>query len=343
MADQVAGAALRHVALRHVALLHRKRAEYLSTVTEFLGTACDRGEPVLAAVPGERIGELRRALGGRARVSFLDMTELGRNPATIIPAIRAFTDRHAGQRVSYLGEPAWPGRTAAELVEAARHEALINIAFAATPISILCPYDAALPASARADARCTHPEIIEGGTARASGDYLGPHGLPPRCERPLADPPTGADRLSYQSDLRPLRALVAARAIGYGLSETRASDLVLAVSEIAANTLRHTSGGGTLSVWTAAGEILCEVRDSGWIEDPLAGRTKPPEHPTGRQGLWVVNKICDLVELRSSRSGTSIRLHMSLARDIRGGQSRWAAALPALMSPSPAAPQQQPG
>jgi anti-sigma regulatory factor (Ser/Thr protein kinase) len=333
MADQAAA-----TALRHMALFYRKRAEYLSAVTGFLRAASDRDEPVLAAVPGERVAGLRQALGARARVSFVDMTDVGRNPAKIIPAIRAFTDRHSGQRVSFLGEPAWPGRSASELVEATRHEALINLAFATTPVSILCPYDAALPASVRDDAGCTHPEIIEGADSRASGGYLGTHGMPPRCDRPLTDPPPGAERLSYESDLRPVRALVAARATGYGLSETRATDLVLAVSEIAANTLRHTSGGGALSVWSATGEILCEVRDTGWIADPLAGRTKPPENPTGQQGLWVVNKVCDLVELRSSRSGTSIRLHMSLASGARAGRSRWPASVPAAISVSPAGP-----
>jgi anti-sigma regulatory factor (Ser/Thr protein kinase) len=312
--DQVADEAL-----RHVALFYGKRAEYLAAVSAFLREAVNRGEPVLAAVPGERIGKLGRAVGPQAReVTFVDMCETGRNPGAIIPAIRAFTDQHAGKRVSYLGEPAWPGRTAAELVEATRHEALINLAFETTPVSMLCPYDAALPLTARDDARHTHPQIIEHGTTSASSEYLGAHGLPERCRLPLGHPPTRARDLSYDTDLRPLRALVAARSIQAGLPETRASDLVLAVSEVAANTLRHTPGGGTLSVWAEPGEIVCEIRDQGWIADPLAGRLRPPEHPTGRQGLWVVNMICDLVELRSGRSGTTIRLHMGTAVRARG-------------------------
>ncbi len=58
------------------------------------------------------------------------MAELGRNPARIIPEVQAFTDKHPGQRVRFVGEPIWPGRSAAEICEATRHEALLNLAFA---------------------------------------------------------------------------------------------------------------------------------------------------------------------------------------------------------------------
>jgi anti-sigma regulatory factor (Ser/Thr protein kinase) len=299
--------------LRHAALFFRGPADYLASVTAFLRAAVDRSEPVLAALPGERAREVSRALGASARqVTVVDVAELGRNPAVILPAIQGFADQHRGQRVSYLGEPAWPDRTAAEYVEVARHEALTNLALADTPISILCPYGQALPGTVRDEARCTHPTVIEQGSSHASGEYLGMRGLPARCELPLAEPPPGATTITYLTDLRPVRALVAARAVAAGLAEAGVSDLVLAVSELAANTLRHTTGSGTLSVWSQPDEILCEVRDSGWIADPLAGRRRPPEHPTGRQGLWVVNKICDLVELRSSQAGTTVRLHMDL-------------------------------
>jgi anti-sigma regulatory factor (Ser/Thr protein kinase) len=303
-------------ALRHEALFYRARSEYLEAVTAFLHACLDRGEPVLAAVPGERAGQIASALGwttGAAeKVSFADMAVIGRNPAAIIPAIRTFADRHPGGRFGFVCEPAWPGRSAAELIEATKHEALVNLAFAGTGGTILCPYDAAaLPASAVADARQTHPVVTEQGHRYGSGAYLGAR-LPPRCEQPLADPPPGADLLAYHTDLRPVRTLVAARATAAGLTEARASDLVLAVSEIAANTIRHTAGGGEVRVWTAAAEIVCEVRDHGWITDPLAGQLRPPAHPAGRQGLWVVNKLCDLVELRSGRSGTTVRLHMSV-------------------------------
>jgi putative transposase len=33
--------------------------------------------------------------------------------------------------------------------------------------------------------------------------------------------------------------------------------------QLAANTLRHTDGGGAVQVWRTAGQILCQVADTG--------------------------------------------------------------------------------
>jgi anti-sigma regulatory factor (Ser/Thr protein kinase) len=108
-----------------------------------------------------------------------------------------------------------------------------------------------------------------------------------------------------------LRRLVAGYAHRTGLRDDRAGNLVLAASEIAANTLRHTSAGGTMHIWHTGEEILCQIKDRGWITDPLAGRTRQPADGRGH-GLWVVNQVCDLVELRTGPAGTTIRLHMNI-------------------------------
>jgi len=320
--------------LRHLAFFYRTRAEYLATLKHFVAGALGRGEPVYVAVPGDRLEALRAALATDAhRVVFADMADLGRNPSGIIPAIRAFIDRHPGQRVNYVGEPAWPGRTAAELFEAAKHESLINLAFSGAAATIMCPYDhARLPERVLADAKCTHPELMQRGVSRSSDLYLGPGHLPPRCTEPLPPPPPSAEGLSYGGDLRPVRALVARLAAEAGLPEARASDLVLAVSEVAANTLRHTSGAGTLSVWRTRGEILCQIHDEGRITDPLAGRRRPPEQVPGHNGLWVVNQVCDLVEMRTGETGTTVRMHMSLGWKARLRQARVARLASALVS-----------
>jgi anti-sigma regulatory factor (Ser/Thr protein kinase) len=242
------------------------------------------------------------------------MSVLGRNPSRIIPAIRDFMDMHPGRRVTCLGEPVWAGRAGPELREAARHEALTNLAFADDPLTIVCPYDvAALPPDVVAGAACTHPVLTAEGHQVPSPAYLGAGRLPPGCESPLPPVPPGAVRLDYSSDLRAVRALVAGRAAKAGLPEARAADLVLAVSEVTANTLRHTCATGTLAVWWDEDEIVCQVEDAGHITDPLAGRWRPAASFVGRQGLWVVNQVCDLVELRSAPAGTTVRMHMRLA------------------------------
>jgi len=117
---------------------------------------------------------------------------------------------------------------------------------------------------------------------------------------------------TYRTNLSEVRALVRKHAIDAGLTEARANDLVLAVSEVAANTLRHTQSFGTLDIWHDADEVVCEVRDSGTITDPLAGRRLPPPDASGGHGLWLVHQVCDLVELRSDSRGTTVRMHMAI-------------------------------
>ena len=301
-------------ALRHVGFFYRTMDEYARTVAAFLRAGIAVGEPAFAAVPPGKLGVIMDALGSDARhIGFADMTLLGRNPAWIIPRVREFTGRHAGRRVRYLDEPIWASRNAAELREATRHEALINLAFAAADAEILCPYDAAeLDPAILADARRTHPALLTEGRLGVSPGYAVPFRIPSSCSLPLSPPPRGAMFHPYRSNLSEVRALVLEHARAAGLPEARANDLVLAVSEVAANTLRHTSSDGTLTIWHDRAEIVCEVRDKGIITDPLAGRRRPPQDANGGHGLWLVHQVCDLVELRSDTSGTTVRMHMAI-------------------------------
>ena len=297
---------------RHVGFFYRTEDEYAATVARFLRDGLAAGEPVFAAIPPARIALVRDALGADApRVEFADMTEMGRNPAWIIPRVLAFTGQHAGRRVRYVGEPAWAARTAAELREATRHEALINLAFAGTDADILCPYDTAgLPPAIITDAMRTHPLFLSDGDRGTSPVYAVPSQIPSSCSLPLPAPPHDAMFHTYRTDLSEVRALVLKHARDAGLTDARANDLVLAVSEVAANTLRHTQSQGTLTIWHEPDEIVCEIHDEGRITDPLAGRRRPAPDALGGHGLWLVHQLCDLVELRSDESGTTIRMHM---------------------------------
>jgi anti-sigma regulatory factor (Ser/Thr protein kinase) len=297
----------------HLALFYHDQAGYLAGIRAFAHDGLMSAEPVFVAVPGDKLALLRSQLGEQfPRVSYADMTELGRNPGRIIPALRDFTEAHPGCRVRLISEPVWPGRSAAETREATKHEALINLAFSGTPAAIMCPYDAAaLAPAAISEARCTHPAIVQNGQPQSSAEFAGPGLVPQQCHRPLPVPPSSAAALRYNADLRPVRRMVAGHAGHAGLAPERAADLVLAVSEIAANTLRHTPGDGQLLVWHTGQEILCQIQDRGWITDPLAGQQRRPASERGH-GLWVVNQLCDLVEVRTGQAGTTVRLHMCL-------------------------------
>lgn len=300
--------------LKHVGFFYRDQAEYLAQTLGFARAGLARGEPLLIAVPGPKVRLLEDGLAGdHGEVLFRDMTDMGRNPARIIPAVRAFADKHRGQRFRFVGEPIWPERTPEEVCEAIRHEALINLAFAQMPAAILCPYDATrLAPSALTGGRRTHAELLAQGRPAAATGQATPWELPPECDRPLPPPPASAEVLSYDTDLAPVRRLVDSHARRTGLAPERVSDLVLAVSEAAANTLGHTASGGTLHVWHDHREVLCQVHDQGYIADPLVGRVRHrPE--SGGHGLFLVNQVCDLTELRTGEAGTTVRMHMRLA------------------------------
>jgi anti-sigma regulatory factor (Ser/Thr protein kinase) len=119
---------------------------------------------------------------------------------------------------------------------------------------------------------------------------------------------------TYTTDLAAIRAVVHRYAVKAGLTEARAIDLVLAVSEVAANTVRHARSPGSLQIWYDSEEIICQIHDEGTITDPLAGTRTPPVDALGGHGLWIVRQVCDQVEMQSDETGTTIRLHMELPR-----------------------------
>jgi anti-sigma regulatory factor (Ser/Thr protein kinase) len=124
---------------------------------------------------------------------------------------------------------------------------------------------------------------------------------------------------TYRTDLSQVRALVLQHAREAGLTEGKANDLVLAVSEVAANTLRHTRSPGTLTLWHDNDQIVCEIHDEGTISDPMAGLRRPPPDASGGHGLWLVRQVCDQVELRSDENGTTIRMRMAIRPDDAEG------------------------
>ncbi|MGW7329453.1 anti-sigma factor RsbA family regulatory protein [Streptomyces sp. NPDC054840] len=310
----------------HPALFYRGQAGYLAGVGGFVRAALAADEPVLVAVPGPRLEGLREDLGaGTTGVTWTDMTHLGRNPGRILAALQDFADRHAGRPARIVGEPIWPGRSRAEVLEATRHEALINTAFAGRQATILCPYDVlGLPAAVVSDARRTHPTLLEDGQALLSPDYADASSVCADCDDPLPEPDGGAPWLTYtHGELGEVRAYAEAWARGTDLSAARRGDLVLAVSEAAANSLAHGGGKGALRLWSTAGAgastgagagagVVAEIRDGGHLADPLAGRRRPSlASVDGGRGLWMIHQLCDLVEIRASDSGLTLRLHMA--------------------------------
>lgn len=299
----------------HPALFYRTSEEYLTGVGGFVRAALEAGEPAFVAVPGVQLTALREWLGDTAEaVDFADMTVLGRNPGRILAALQGFADQHPGRPVRIVGEPIWPERSHAEILEATRHEALINTAFARRHATILCPYYVpGLPESVVADARRTHPVLIHNGCTRTSDAYVEPAVVCADCDQPLPAP-TDALTVHYTADqLAHVRERAGAWATASSPDKARASDLVLAISEAAANSLAHGGGRGTLRLWTtASGTLIAEISDAGHLGDPLAGRARPGlASSNGGRGLWMIHQLCDLVEIRATPAGLTLRLHLT--------------------------------
>ncbi|MDT0166804.1 ATP-binding protein [Actinotalea sp. AC32] len=111
-----------------------------------------------------------------------------------------------------------------------------------------------------------------------------------------------------RGDLSSVRHWVRREARDVGLTEDRTDDMVLAVSELAANSVDHGGGSGSVRAWGEPGAFVVEVEDEGHIADPLAGlRTPGPDQLRGR-GLWMVNQLADRVHLRSTPAGTTARV-----------------------------------
>ena len=293
----------------HQALFYRDSDEYLDGILEFINPALERDEPVAITVPEPKLKLLRAELGDRvSRIELLDMVELGRNPGRIIPAVLAMIERHGRRPLRYVGEAIWPGRTFEEVCEATRHEALINLAWPDAGIRVLCPYDvASLDDRVLGDARRTHPGVVRDRRLEPSSAY-GHGAVPSRCEQPLSDPPPGSMTRAFDVDeLGRVRTWVAEWAASSGLDEDRTAEIVTAVNELATNSIRHAGAHGALRFWATPGDVIFQVEDSGHIANPLAGRRL---HATagGGLGLWMVNELCDLVEVRTSAAGTTIRV-----------------------------------
>ena len=138
-----------------------------------------------------------------------------------------------------------------------------------------------------------------------------------------------------------LRAAVLAQAGQAGLSEERASEVVLAVHELAANAVAHGGGYGRLRLWDLPGALRCEVLDigpagagcppgpaapGGAPGSPVAGgplgtpgaggpsEAADPWPTADGHGLWLVRQVADQLDLWSGPRGT--RAIVTFARQL---------------------------
>jgi anti-sigma regulatory factor (Ser/Thr protein kinase) len=160
------------------------------------------------------------------------------------------------------------------------------------------------------DARGRQAFATNGGAAGAEEDGEAKAGHPPSFESPLPACPSGARELSFAAEqLGALRHALAHWAGEEQLGAAPTEELVLAVNELATNSVRYGGGRGRLLLWRESEALVCEVRDEGHIKDPFTGRSPPAANQHRGRGLWLVYQLCDNVQIHSTAAGTAVRVH----------------------------------
>ena len=298
---------------RHEAFLWRGRSEYVAGLVPFVVEGLDEGETVIVGTTAEHAHWLRVELGARAaNVQFVDMEHLARNPARVVPALMALLEEccGAGRPARAIGEPVWPGRSPAEVVEAQLLEAQLNLAVDPDlPFWLVCPYDADLADALLDDAGRSHPVLATPTSYAGSGTY---RGRDHARELFIADLPEldvpDADVWVAERTLDLAAEQVTLRAAAGDLPSDKVVTLNGVVRDLVVDSVRRGARQARVRVWDEPSALVCEVFDPMVVGDLLVGRRAPSSGRT--DPVWFANQVCDLVQVRSNLRGTSVRLHL---------------------------------
>jgi anti-sigma regulatory factor (Ser/Thr protein kinase) len=264
-------------------------------------------EQVMFLVSADKGDELKDRLGDRpGDITYLAMDEHVRNPARLITLIDGFRSGADGRRCVSVYEPAFGG-TSASLAETRFGESVLNSpVLQSWNLALLCLYDTStLDDTALSDMRRSHP-AVRGEEANSAYE---PELAGTLFAEALPDVPSGAVTHEVVGrDLAAAREFV--RSNGADLAPDRREDLVLAANEVITNSVQHGGGRCRMAMWDEDDSVVCNVQDAGHITDPLVGRLAPTAQATAGRGLWLANHLCDLVQIRSSQAGTTVRLRM---------------------------------
>jgi anti-sigma regulatory factor (Ser/Thr protein kinase) len=123
-------------------------------------------------------------------------------------------------------------------------------------------------------------------------------------------------------DLYQVRAAVAAHAAELGLSLELTNDVVIAVHELASNSVRHGPGRGRLRIWAIERTLICEVTDGAAAHTdavlPEQIRSTSLDYPDlpwpvePGHGLWLVGKVADRLTVCCDDHGSAATARFDL-------------------------------
>jgi transcriptional regulator with XRE-family HTH domain len=173
------GAATSPPLLSHRGLIYGSDSELLTASIPFLAEGIERSESILVVTTKRHIRLLRDALGDADQhVDFVESSQWYLSPHQALSRMRSYLkDRcEAGARwIRVIGEPVWAGRSRSEVGAWTRYESILNLSFASSPATIVCPYDArSVERRVVTGAQHTHPEIEDHGGVSLSSAYREP-------------------------------------------------------------------------------------------------------------------------------------------------------------------------
>jgi len=307
------GAAAEHDGYFHEAAFYDSDDDFVALVEPFLRDGVAAGEPTLVACAERNTALLREAVGDLDGIAFVPGEQQYRSPGFTVAAYRAmFGSLVAGgaSQIRVIGDVPHPG-VGVPWDGWARYEAAINHAYDDFPLWGLCPYDTrTTPDHVLEEVQRTHQWLAsESGHHRNHG-YLDPR-LVLQQLSPSPDPIEVCTPDLEAVDPTPASArhLVEALAQGTDLEPSSVANLVLAVSEVVTNSIRHGEPPRIMRAWSERDRVVVTVKDGGpGLADPLTGLLEPdPEQPSGR-GMWIVHQVCSDVGLRTEADGFTVRL-----------------------------------
>jgi anti-sigma regulatory factor (Ser/Thr protein kinase) len=302
------------IRLRHAVEFHDGTADQLARAVDFARATVHRGEQLAVALPAAIEDAVFGAVGHAGVVAltapFGASGGSGQTTAaTWARELRSLVQSDAGVTVLCGHDPVHDGVDGGYWTEL---DAALNVSLAELPVDLVCLYPSwPLHLEVLEGARANHPYVLEAGVLQHNPAHRCPLEVLRARERaaPLVLGPPDVTYRYNSWQLHEVRRMVGRLAPALGFDPVRSEDLVLAVNEIATNAVEHGAPQAEIQLWATVGGLVCEVHDTGELDDPLPGLTAPhPAEPRGR-GLWIARQLCDLLHVWQDRDGTHVRLH----------------------------------
>lgn len=110
-------------------------------------------------------------------------------------------------------------------------------------------------------------------------------------------------------DLRRVREVV--RSVAAERIPDRADNAVLAVHEVALNSIVHGGGHGVLRIAETDDSLVFTVEDEDGT-GTIPALAPAEHHATSGRGLWIAQRLSDQLVIDTRPSCTSVRVHLSL-------------------------------